>query len=57
MRGLLSPLNDPAEMARIAERNRIIEKIGQQTGATRSQAFDLLWHFENVTSSEGQDLH
>jgi hypothetical protein len=57
MRGLLSPLNDPAEMAQIAERNRIIEKIAQQTGATRSQAFDLLWSFENVTTSDGQVLN
>jgi hypothetical protein len=57
MRGLLAPLNDPEEMARIQERWRIIQQIAKQSGLPLQEAREALFSFESVTSSEGQVLH
>jgi hypothetical protein len=57
MRGLLAPLNDPAEMARIHEWNRIVSKIAEQSGITKQEARQCLAAFEMASSSEGMEIH
>jgi hypothetical protein len=57
MSGLLAGLNDPELMARVAERSRIVRRLADQMGVTRKEASDALFHFEAVTSSEGQTVH
>ena len=55
--GLLDLLKDPEAMARIEEHNRIVRRIALQMGVTRDEARRALFHFDAVTSSEGQTLH
>jgi hypothetical protein len=55
--GLLDGLKDEKLMARAAERSRIVTRIAEQTGCSRREATDMLFHFEFVTSSEGHELH
>jgi len=57
MIGLLDGLSDPKLMAQIAERNRIVARLAEQMGVSRQEARDALFHFEAVTSSEGQTVH
>lgn len=56
--GLLSGISDPEFMKRSEERSRIIKRIAEQMGITRSDAAQALWQFECCTSSsEGQEIH
>jgi hypothetical protein len=59
--GLLAGVGDPVWMAefeaRQRERQRIVEKIATQHGLTRPEASALLFSFEGIDCSEGQDLH
>ncbi|MCK1595479.1 hypothetical protein [Bradyrhizobium sp. 164] len=55
--GLLDGLFDPEVMARAERRAQIISRIAEQMGVSREEASNALWHFESVTSSEGQELH
>jgi hypothetical protein len=56
-RGLLDGLNDPEVMARIAERQRIAERVAEQTGASVSQARQMLASFEANLCHEGHELN
>ncbi len=55
--GLLDRLGDPDFMEQVAERRRIVAKLAEQMGVDHETARDHLWHFEAITSSEGQTLH
>ena len=60
MSGLLDPdlLARSVEVsARVAERDRIVAKLAEQMGVSRHEARDALFHFEAVTTSEGQVLN
>jgi hypothetical protein len=47
-RGLLSGLDDPAFMAKIAERGRLVDRIAEKTGYNRRTAGHLLREFEEA---------
>ncbi len=57
VRGLLDGITDPEVMARHGERQRIVERIAEQTGVTHSEARQLLSHFEADTDNMGYELH
>jgi hypothetical protein len=56
VRGLLDGLQDPAVLA-IDRRTRVIDRIAEQTGVTRTEAREVLSQFEADTLSEGCELH
>jgi hypothetical protein len=55
--GLLSGLNDPDLMARVAERQRIAERIAEQTGCTVREARWTLEAFEDCLCHCDDTLH
>ena len=55
--GLLDLLKDEKAMARIEEHNRVIAKLADQLGCSRDEARRALFHYEAVTTSEGQVLN
>jgi hypothetical protein len=57
VRGLLDGLQDPAVLAEIDRRTRVIDRIAEQTGVTRTEAREVLSQFEADTLSEGCELH
>jgi hypothetical protein len=57
MMGLLDGLLNAESRALIAERSRIIGIIAEQMACSRREAADQLFHFEAVTTSEGQTVH
>lgn len=54
--GLLDALTDPFLMAEIQERARLVSKIAEQMGVSDKAAWDALYHFEAIASSEGQTV-
>lgn len=56
MSGLLSGIGDPEFMARLEERNRLVAKLAAQMGIPHDEARRSLQHWEQCTSSDGQDL-
>jgi hypothetical protein len=55
--GLLDGITDPVVMAKIEERNRLVDKIAGQMGVSRDEARQALFNFEAADTSEGQTLH
>lgn len=55
--GLLSMLADNDFMARLAEKERIAERVAEQMGVTLQEAHQALYHFAADLSSDGQTLH
>jgi hypothetical protein len=47
-RGLLDGLNDPELMARIAERQRIAERVAEQMGCTLAEARQHMSYWDQV---------
>jgi hypothetical protein len=55
--GLLDGLLDADTRALVAERSRIVGILAEQMACSRREAADHLFHFEAVTTSEGQTVH
>jgi predicted nuclease of restriction endonuclease-like RecB superfamily len=55
--GLFAGIEDPAVLAAVVERNRLVKKIAEQMHISFEDARDALWWFENVTTSAGQTVH
>jgi len=55
--GILDGLNDPEVMAIVAERQRVVARIAEQTGLSVKEAREALDDFETDLSAEGQPLN
>ena len=55
--GILASLSDPVFMAKLAERQRIAERVAEQMGCSVREAREALDHFEIDLCSCGQTLH
>jgi len=51
-RGLLSGLEDPAFMARLEERDRLVDRIAEKKGSNRRTAGSLLREFEDAAPGD-----
>jgi hypothetical protein len=51
-RGLLSGLEDPAIMARLEERDQLVDRIAVKTGYNRRTAGSLLREFETAVPGD-----
>lgn len=55
--GILDALNDPEVMARIAERQHIIDRVAERMGVSRKRAIEALDDFTTNFCHEGLTVH
>lgn len=57
MTGVLDGLLNPELMARVSERQRVVERVAEQMGLSLSEARQALDCFAEDLSHEGHELH